>query len=358
MWSFYLTQGAQPGTLWETRGVRWEWGGRLERQMIHTHTHMYTIMADSCCCTADINTALETKLLLCCSVAKLCPTLCNLMDYRMSDSSVLHSLSEFAQILVHWGGDAVSSPTISPSDASFSFSLQSFLASASFPTSWLFTSGGQIIGASATVLPMNILSWFPLRLTNLISLNSKRLSRVFSSTTILNQFFSAQPSYTAQLSHSYMTSGKTIALSIKVFFGKLMSLLFNTLSRFVIGFFPRSKRLLISWLQSPSAVILEPKKRKSVTASTVSSSICHEVMRLDAVILVFWMLSFKLAFLPSTFTLIMSLFSSSSHSAIRVGSSAYLRLLIFLLAMLISAWDSSSLEFSMAWITTMVWSLS
>ena len=81
-----------------------------------------------------------------------------------------------------------------------------------------------------------------------------------------------------QLSHLYMTTGKTIALTMQTLVGKVMSLLFNTLSRFVIPFLPRSKSILISWLQSPSAVILEPKTIKSVT---VSSSICHEVMGLD-----------------------------------------------------------------------------
>ena len=94
-----------------------------------------------------------------------------------------------------------------------------------------------------------------------------------------------------QLSHPYMTTGKTIALTRQNFVGKVMSLLFNKLSRLVIAFLWRSKRLLISWLQSPSAVILEPPKIKSVTVSIVSLSISHEVMRPDAMILVFWMLS-------------------------------------------------------------------
>ena len=108
----------------------------------------------------------------------------------------------------------------------------------------------------------------------------------------------------AQLSHSYMTTGKTIALSRGTFVGKVMSLLFNMLSRFVIAFLPRSKRLLISWLQPPSTVILEPKKIKSVTVSIVSPSICHEVMGLDTMILVFWMLSFKSTFSLSSFIFI------------------------------------------------------
>ena len=84
--------------------------------------------------------------------------------------------------------------------------------------------------------------------------------------------------FTVQLSHPYMTTGKTIALTKRTFVGKVMSLLFNMLSRLFITFLPRSKRLLISWLQSPSAVILEPRKIKSATVSTVSPSICHEVM--------------------------------------------------------------------------------
>ena len=90
-----------------------------------------------------------------------------------------------------------------------------------------------------------------------------------------------------QLSHPYMTTGKTIALTRQAFGGKVMSLLFNMLSRLVIAFLPRSKCLLISWLQSPSAVILEPKKMKSLTVSIVSLSICHEVIGPDALILVF-----------------------------------------------------------------------
>ena len=102
--------------------------------------------------------------------------------------------------------------------------------------------------------------------------------------------------FTVQLSHPYMTTGKTIALTPQTFVGKVMSLLFNMQSRLVITFLPRSKCLLISWLQSPSAVILEPKKIKSVTVSTVSPSICHEVMGPAAMILVFWMLSFKPTF--------------------------------------------------------------
>ena len=90
-----------------------------------------------------------------------------------------------------------------------------------------------------------------------------------------------------QLSYPYMTTGKTIALTIWTFVGKVMSLLFNTLCRFFTAFHPRSKCLLVSWMQSPSAVILEPKKIKSVTVTNFSPFICHEVMGQDAMILVF-----------------------------------------------------------------------
>ena len=153
-----------------------------------------------------------------------------------------------------------------------------------------------------------------------------------------------------QLSHPYMTTGKIIALTRWTFVGKVMSLLLNMLSRSVITFLQRSKCLLISWLQSPSAVILEPPKSKSVTVSAVSPFICCEVMGPDAMILVFWMLSLKPTFSLSSFTFIKRLFSSSSLSAIRMVSSAYLRLLIFLPAILIPACASSSPAF-FSWCT-------
>ena len=139
-------------------------------------------------------------------------------------------------------------------------------------------------------------------------------------------------------SHPYMTPGKTIAFTIWTFVNKVMSLLFNTLSRFVTVFLPRIKHLLISWLQSPSAVILEPKKIKSATVSIFFPSICHELMGPDVMIFVFWMLSFRPDFSLSSFTFIKRLFSSSFLSAIRVLSSAYLRLFILLPAILIPAW--------------------
>ena len=189
-------------------------------------------------------------------------------------------------------------PTISFSVIPFSSCLQSFPASGSFLMSQFFASGGQSIGASALVPPMNIQDWFPLGLSDLISLQPKGLSRVFSNTTVQkHQFFSAQCSLRFN-SHIYiwMTTGNTIALTKRTFLGKVMSLLFNMLSKLVITFLPRSKCLLISCLQSLSTVILEPKDIKSPTVSTAAPSICQEVMGLDAMILLFWMLSFKPVF--------------------------------------------------------------
>ena len=239
--------------------------------------------------------------------------------------------------------------------------------------SQIFTSDGQSIGVSAStsVLPINIQDWFPLGWTGWISLQSKGFSNLLqhcSKASILQ--YSAF--FIVQLSHLYMTTGKTIALTKWTFVGKVMPLLFNMLSRLVITYLPTSKHLFISWLQSPSAVIFssvhsvvsdslqpyqvqharppcpsptpgvhpnpcplsrwchptisycvvplsscppsfpaswsfpvsqllasggqKPKKIKFVTVSTVFPSICHEVMGLDAMILVFWMLSVKPTF--------------------------------------------------------------
>ena len=187
-------------------------------------------------------------------------------------------------------------PTTSSSVTPFSSGLQSFPALESFPVIRFFTSGGQIIGASASasVLPMNIQDWFPLGWTGLISLWSEGLSRVFSSTTVQKHlFFWHSVFFMVQLPHCYMTTAETIALTRWTFVGKITSLLFNILSRFVIAFLPKSKCLLISWLQSPSAVVLEPKKMKTVTVCTFSPSICHEMMGPDAMMFTFWVLSFK-----------------------------------------------------------------
>ena len=144
-----------------------------------------------------------------------------------------------------------------------------------------------------------------------------------------------------------MTTGKTKALTKWTFIGKVISLLFNMLSMLVIAFLPRSKHLLILWLQSPSAAVLESKEIKSVIVSIVSPSTCHAMMGPDTMILIFWMLSFKPAFSLCSFTFVKWLFSSSSLSALRVVLPAYLRFFIFLLAIMIPACASSSLAFHM-----------
>ena len=149
-----------------------------------------------------------------------------------------------------------------------------------------------------------------------------------------------------QLSYLYMTTGKTTASIIRTSVGKVMSLLFNMLSWFVIAFLPRDKHLLISWLQSLSAVIFLPKKIKSATISSVYASICHELMRLGAMILVFGMLRFKPAFSLFSFIFIKRIFSSLLY-AIKVVSPVYLRLLISLPAILIPVCASSNLAFHM-----------
>ena len=135
--------------------------------------------------------------------------------------------------------------------------------------SQLFTSGGQTWSFSFSISPSNEYSGLiSFRIDCLISLQSKGLSRVFSSTTVQkHQFFCSQPSLWSS-SHIHTTTGETIALTRRTFVGKVMSLLFNMLSWLVIAFLSRSKHLLISWLQSPSTVLLELKKIRIVTAST------------------------------------------------------------------------------------------
>ena len=151
-------------------------------------------------------------------------------------------------------------PTISSSVTPFSSCLQSFPASGFFPMSQFFTSHGQSIGASASasVLSMNIQDWLPLAMTGWISLQCTGLQHHSSKASIL------QPSafFMIQFSHSYMTTWKTIALTRQTHVGKAMSLLFNTLSRLAIAFLLRNKCPLISWLQSPSAVIFEAQENK------------------------------------------------------------------------------------------------
>ena len=271
--------------------------------------------------------------LICFSVAQSCPLLwpCGLQHRtaRLPCPSLSARACSNSSPSSQW-----CYPTIPSSVAPFSSCLQSFPAPAltgSYPVSWLFASGGQRIGTSVSpsVLPVNIQGRLPLGLTGLISLLSKGLSRVFSSTSLkasvlwCSSFFIVQLSHLSHLSLPHLT-GKIIALTVWTFVGKVMSLLFNMLSRFVIAFIWRSKHLLISWPQSPSPVILEPKKIKSVTVFIPPPpSICHNVMRLDAMIFVFWMLNFKPAFSTLLFHLHQEVLSSSLLSAIRVVSSSY-----------------------------------
>ena len=155
-------------------------------------------------------------------------------------------------------------PAISSSVVPFSSCPQSLPASKSFPMSQLFTWGSQSTGvsASASVLPKKSQGW-SLEWTGWISLQSKGLSRVFISISSKPSILQRSAFFTVQFSHPYMTTGKTIALTRWTFFGKAMSLLLNMLSGLVITFLPRSNHLLISWLLSPSAVILKPPKIKS-----------------------------------------------------------------------------------------------
>ena len=173
---------------------------------------------------------------------------------------VRHQLPKFTQTHVHRVSDVIqpSHPLSSPSPPAPNPSQHQ----SSFPMSQLFTWGGQTTGVSAlaSFLPKKSQGWSPSEWTGWISSQSKALSRVFSSTIVQkHQFFGAQLS-TQSNSHPYMTAGNTIALTRRTLVGKVMFLLLNVLSRLVITFLSRSKCLLISWLQSPSAGILEPQK--------------------------------------------------------------------------------------------------
>ena len=190
------------------------------------------------------------------SVAQLCWTLCNPMDCSMTGFLVHHQLPGLAQTHAHWTGDTISSSVIP-----FSSCLQSFPASGSFQRSQLFASGSQSIGVSASAsgasneysgLISFRIDWLDLAVQGIL----KSLLQHHSSKASILQHSAF---FMVQLSHPYITTRKTIALTRWTFVGKVMSLLFNMLSRLVITFLPRSKCLLISWLQSPSAVILEPK---------------------------------------------------------------------------------------------------
>ena len=233
------------------------------------------------------------------------------MDCSMPGFPGLHHLPELVQTHVHWVGDA-----IQPSHAlSFSsppaFNLsqhQGFCNELAlhirWPKYWSFSLSISPSSEYSGLISFRI-DWF-----DLLAVQGTLKSLLKHCSSIASILWRSA-FFMVQLSHLYMTPGKTVAWTRWTFVGKVMSLLFNMLSRLVIALLPGSKRLLISWLQSPSAVILEPKKIKSVTVSIDSPSICWEVMGLDAMIFVCWMLSFKPTFSLSSFTFIKRLFSSS-----------------------------------------------
>ena len=179
------------------------------------------------------------------------------MNCNMPGLPVHHQLLEFMQTQVRWWYHL----TISSSVVPFSSCLQSFPASGSCQMSQFFTSGGQSIGVSASTsdLPMNIQDWFPLGWAGWFSLQSMGRSSLRQHHSSKASILRHSAFFIGQHSHPYMTTRKTIALTSQTFFGKVTSLLLNMLSRLVITFLPMSKRLFISWLQSPSALILEPK---------------------------------------------------------------------------------------------------
>ena len=205
----------------------------------------------------------------------------------------------FAQIDVHGVGDAIYLHHHISSVTLF-FCLQSFPASGSFPKSVICITWPKYCGFSFSISHSSEYSGlFSSRigcvdflavqgtLKSLLQHHSLKASILWHSAFFMIQF-----------SHLYMTTGKAIALTIWIFFGKVMSLHFNMLSKFVLAFLLRSKYLLIPWFQSPSTVILEPKKIKSVTASTFSPSSCHDVMEPNTTIFFFWMLILSQLFHP------------------------------------------------------------
>ena len=180
-------------------------------------------------------------------------------------------------------------PAVSSSVVPFSSCSQSLPASELFPMSQCFTLGGQHWSFSFSISPSNeysVLTSFMMDWLDLLAVQGtlKSLLQHHSSKASILQ---CSAFFTVQFSHPCMTTGKTIALTGRTFVGKVKSLLLNMLSRLVIIFLPRSKHLLISWLQSPSAVVLEPPKLKSLTVSIIFPSICHEVMGPYAMIFIF-----------------------------------------------------------------------
>ena len=216
------------------------------------------------------------------SVAQSCPTLCDLMNCSTPGLCVHHRLPEFTQTHVHWVSDSIqpSHPLSSSSPSALNLSQHQVFSNESalrirWPKYWSFSFNISPYNEHPGLISFRM-DWLDLlavqgTLKSLLQYHSSKADILRCSAFFL-----------VQLSHPYMTTGKTIALTRQTFLGKVMSLLLNMLSRLIINFFPRSKCLLISWLQSPSAVILEPRKIKYDTVSTVSPSIGHDLS--------FWML--------------------------------------------------------------------
>ena len=227
--------------------------------------------------------------------------LCDPMDCSKPGFPVHHHLLELVQTCVRWVGDSIqpSHPLLSPSPPAFNLSQHQSLFQ------WVSSSHqvAKVLEFQLSISPSNEYSglisfrinWFDLFAVQ------ETLSSLFEHRSSKGSVLWCSGFFMVQHSHPYMTTGKTVVLTRRTFVGKVVSLLFNSLSRFVIAFLPRSKCLLIAWLQSPSAVILEPKKINSVTIYIVSPSICHEVMGPDDMILVSWMISFKPAFFSLLF---------------------------------------------------------
>ena len=245
------------------------------------------------------------------SVVQSCPTLCDPMDCSTPGFPVHHQLPEFPQTPVHWVGDAIqpSHPLLSPSLLSIFPSIRVFSNESVLRIRWpkycSFSFSTNLSNEYSGLISFRM-DWLDL-LEVQGTLKSLLQHRSSKASILLRSAF-----FMVQLSHLYLTTGKTIALTRWTFVGKVMCLLFKMLSSLVITFLPRSKHLLISWVQSPSAVILEPPPNK-VCHCFHAPSIFHEVMGPDAMILVFWMLSFKPIFSLSCFTVIKRLFSRVHH---------------------------------------------
>ena len=227
-----------------------------------------------------------------CSVTKLCPTLCSHMDCRLTGSpsfTISRSLLKLMSIELAMLSNRLILcclllllPSIFPSIRVFSSESARHIR---WPKCWWFSFSISLFDVYSKLISFRT-EWFDL-LVIWGTLKSLLRHHSLKASILQRSAF-----FTVQLSHPYMTTGKTIALTMWTFFGKVISLLSHILSRFVTVFLPRSKCVLIAWQQSLLTVILEPRKRKSVTASTFPPSVCHEVMGPDAMILVFWNVKF------------------------------------------------------------------